>query len=545
MKKIHLYSFFPLVFITSIFNLFPNWVRYKKPKLPSWPRVTPTLAPTATPSVPQPTIAPTTKPTAAPTATPTPEPTPSYSGYKGEYFANQNLSGEAVLVRDDQAINFVWNHDAPDDKVPTDQFSVRWNKTIATDQGNYEFMVTADDGVRLFVDDQLVIDKWFDQKSSEHKVIKNLSAGDHTIVMEYYEAFGGAVAKFTYNKAEAATVTPAPTTEPTLAPTPLPTGQPTTQPTLTPAPTVPPVSSGSWEIQSVSSMKESKDRICDQRNQTFIDSWAAKAKELGANYVAVETPYDSPACGSSVDYTNKWVSAIRSQGLSVWHRHMPLAFEGIYDTPKQKGDYFAMITSYIKNNKDMFREGDIFTPIPEPQNGGISGISHCAFGVCVFDNREQFNKWLRDAIDVSENAFKEIGLGGKMKIGYYGFDGFIAWGSNNPDWNGILEDATIQKMGNLAIDHYPELIGQTMEQGLREVMDRYPGVPIILSEWGSTGNTNLEQQVLDSMGAAKRMGVAGFNYWHMGMGGNEALVNEDFSHRSQFDEVQSFFKGTR
>jgi hypothetical protein len=130
-----------------------------------------------------------------------------------------------------------------------------------------------------------------------------------------------------------------------------------------------------------------------------------------------------------------------------------------------------------------------------------------------------------------------------MKIGYFGFDGFIAWGSNNPDWNGIIEETTIQKMGHIAIDHYPELIGQTMEQGLNELQAKYPNVPIILSEWGSVGSTNLEQQVLSSMGAAKRPGVVGFNYWHMGMGGNEALINGDFSNRPQFDEVQSFFKG--
>lgn len=288
-------------------------------------------------------------------------------------------------------------------------------------------------------------------------------------------------------------------------------------------------------------MKESKDRICNQRDQAFIDQWVDRAKELGANYVAVETPYDSPSCGNSVDYAWKWINAIRSRGLLVWHRHMPLSHEAIYDQPKLKSDYFNLISSYIKSNRDMFREGDIFTPIPEPQNGGISGITYCAHGVCQYDNAADFNRWLRESLDVSEQALTEVGLGGKLKLGYFGFDGFIAWGSNNPDWNGILEDATIEKMGHIAVDHYPELIGQTMDQGLNELQARYPGVPIILSEWGSTGDSNLEGQVISSMGAAKRPGVVGFNYWHLGMGGNEALINEDFSLRPQYDEVQSFF----
>lgn len=346
---------------------------------------------------------------------------------------------------------------------------------------------------------------------------------------------------------------PKPTDSPTPTPIPtIPTDNPTTTPTPTSIPT--PISTstptpkennlGSWQIQSVSSMKETKDRICSQRSQDFIKKWVKKAKELGANFVALETPYDSPSCGSSVEYTFTWINTIREQGLGVWHRHMPLAFEGIYDAPKQKGNYFNLITDYIKNNAQMFKEGDIFTPIPEPQNGGIAGITYCAQEVCIFENKEEFNRWLREVIDITENAFSQIGLGGKIKIGYFGFDGFVAWGSNNPDWNGILEDETIKKMEVLAIDHYPELIGQTMEQGLSEVIARYPNVPIIISEWGSAGTSDPQIQVLNSMGAAKRPEVIGFNYWHLGIGGNEALINEDFSNRSQFDEVKNFFRAT-
>lgn len=351
-------------------------------------------------------------------------------------------------------------------------------------------------------------------------------------------------------------LTPTPTASPPLQPTIIPTATltptSTITPTITQVPTLTliptfaltptPTTTGSWPIKSVSSMKETKDRVCGQRDQAFIDRWVDKAKELGANFVAIETPYDNPACGNAVEYTWKWINTIRSRGLKVWHRHMPLAFEGIYDKAKAKGDYLGMIGDYIKNHADFFREGDIFTPIPETQNGGIAGVTYCSQNLCIFDGKEHFNQWLREAMDVAEKAFNQIGLSGKIKIGYFGFDGFVAWGSNNPDWHGIIEDATIQKMGNLTIDHYPELIGQTMEQGLNEVMAKYPGLPIIIGEWGSVGNSNIEQQVKSSMAAAKRPGVVGFNYWHLGMGGNEALINEDFSNRPQFDEVQNFFK---
>lgn len=132
-----------------------------------------------------------------------------------------------------------------------------------------------------------------------------------------------------------------------------------------------------------------------------------------------------------------------------------------------------------------------------------------------------------------------------MKIGYFGFDGFIAWGDNNPQWSGILEKATVAKMGNITIDHYPEVVGETMDYGLNQLQKKYPGVPIVIGEWGTITPDNPVQQVMNSMGAAKRKNVVGFNYWQMGMDGNEALINEDFSHRPTFAAVQSFYKSAK
>jgi hypothetical protein len=289
-------------------------------------------------------------------------------------------------------------------------------------------------------------------------------------------------------------------------------------------------------------MKETKDKICGQDSSSFISSWVGKAIELGANYIAVETPYDDPACGSTINYTQAWVDAVHNKGLNVWHRHAPLTFEGIYGTTKDTSkNYTQQIADYIKAHPTFFRAGDIFTPIPEPQNGGIAGVTYCPQNACMFANIAAFNKWLRDAITASETAFGQIGLGGKIKIGYYGLDGFIVWGDNNPDWHGILEDSTIQAMGNITIDHYPELIGDTMQNDLGELQAKYPNTPIVIGEWGTVTGGDTVAQVTNSMGAALRNNIIGFNYWHMGMGGNEALINSDFSNRPAFDMVKSYF----
>lgn len=312
--------------------------------------------------------------------------------------------------------------------------------------------------------------------------------------------------------------TPSATTAPRdSTPSPVPSATPIPAPTA-----VKPSPSGTarWSIRSVSSMKETKDKVCGQDSASYVGRWVVKAADLGVNYVSVETPYDNPSCGSSVAYTRRWIDAIRAQGLRVWHRHMPLAFEGIYDTPKRRGDYLTLISRYIRDNPELFAEGDIFTPIPEPQNGGIQGVTWCGNGVCQFRSKEEFNRWLRDAMDVADTAFRAIGLGGKIQIGYYGFDGFVAWGAHNPDWDGILEDATVAKMGNITIDHYPELIGADMQSDLDELHRRYPGIPVIIGEWGSVGPGDKGGQVRDSMGAARKDPlIKGFNYWHMGAGG--------------------------
>jgi hypothetical protein len=71
---------------------------------------------------------------------------------------------------------------------------------------------------------------------------------------------------------------------------------------------------------------------------------------------------------------------------------------------------------------------------------------------------------------------------------------------------------------------------------------RYPNIPIVIGEWGTVTGGDVNSQVLNSMAAAKRPNVIGFNYWHFGAGGNEALINEDFSHNQQYSTVQSFFK---
>jgi hypothetical protein len=125
-------------------------------------------------------------------------PVPTDPGWSAKYYDNPNVTGTPVLTRMDQDINFDWSDGSPDASVPADHFSARWTKSIHFTAGTYAFTATADDGVRLYIDGSLVLDKWVPEGPTTYTVDKQLPTGTHQIVMEYFENTGGAVAKLSY-----------------------------------------------------------------------------------------------------------------------------------------------------------------------------------------------------------------------------------------------------------------------------------------------------------------------------------------------------------
>jgi hypothetical protein len=114
--------------------------------------------------------------------------------WRGEYYANRKLSGEPALVRNDWKIDFDWGAKAPASGLPADNFSVRWTRQLHFPVGTYRLSVEVDDGVRLWVDDQLVIDQWHDGMGSSSGDIY-LAEGEHQLRMEMYERTGDAKAR--------------------------------------------------------------------------------------------------------------------------------------------------------------------------------------------------------------------------------------------------------------------------------------------------------------------------------------------------------------
>jgi alpha-tubulin suppressor-like RCC1 family protein len=110
-------------------------------------------------------------------------------GLRADYFDNIALSGTPVLTRVDPLINFTWTARTPGPGVPSENYSVRWIGRVLPQYSEvYTFYTYSDDGVRLWVDDQLLIDQWGSHEAAEHTGAIALQAGTYySIRLEYYQ----------------------------------------------------------------------------------------------------------------------------------------------------------------------------------------------------------------------------------------------------------------------------------------------------------------------------------------------------------------------
>jgi len=91
------------------------------------------------------------------------------------------------------AVNFDWGYGSPSPTVPGDYFSARWTRQVYFSAGTWTFTATTDDGVRVWVDNYAVIDKWFPQSRTNYSNSIYLAAGYHQVRVEYFEVTGVAV----------------------------------------------------------------------------------------------------------------------------------------------------------------------------------------------------------------------------------------------------------------------------------------------------------------------------------------------------------------
>jgi len=131
--------------------------------------------------------------TVQPTATPTPA-KPALV-WRGEYYNNTTFSGNPLLVRNDPAIDFQWQDGAAAESLPVDNFAVRWTGSWPFETGAYSFYAQVDDGIRVWLDEHLIIDQWHESNGALYSAYAYLSASLHAVKVEYFDARANAHAK--------------------------------------------------------------------------------------------------------------------------------------------------------------------------------------------------------------------------------------------------------------------------------------------------------------------------------------------------------------
>ena len=124
------------------------------------------------------------------------------TGLIGRYYANQlgTFVDPPTLIRIDPTINFNWDTTSPDPRIGLTDYTIRWTGSVQPQfNETYAFYTTTDDGVRLWVNGQLIINEWIDQAPTEWHGSLPLAAGQrYDLQMDYYQNQGGAVASLSW-----------------------------------------------------------------------------------------------------------------------------------------------------------------------------------------------------------------------------------------------------------------------------------------------------------------------------------------------------------
>jgi subtilisin len=113
--------------------------------------------------------------------------------WKGEYYNNANLTGFPVVVKDDSgndSLNSPWAAGGCSQFIFPDYFSARWTRWVDFAHGDYRFTVSGDNGVRLWVDGHLAINRWTNTVGTDTAIVQ-IQPGLRKIVLEFFETFGG------------------------------------------------------------------------------------------------------------------------------------------------------------------------------------------------------------------------------------------------------------------------------------------------------------------------------------------------------------------
>lgn len=286
-------------------------------------------------------------------------------------------------------------------------------------------------------------------------------------------------------------------------------------------------------VRSVDTMKFSRDTARKEaKNEMFdmvIEKQISNITSLNVTHVAIDTPYDE----EFVPFLKRWVRMARKYKLKVWFRGNLSGWEGWFEYPRiDTSTRINSLEKFIRQNKDLFQDGDIFTSCPECENGSID----------AYDDPQRYKKFLIDEYQAIKQTFEEINI--KVISNYNSMNGDIA--------QLVMDENTTKAMdGIVTLDHYVH----SHEKFINDInnLAANSGGRIVLGEVGAPipdihGEMNeLEQREWVAILFAKLNTLdklEGINYW-VSYGGSSALWNADGKERLVVEVIRNAYGGRK
>lgn len=287
-----------------------------------------------------------------------------------------------------------------------------------------------------------------------------------------------------------------------------------------------------WNVQAIDTMKYSRDLARDTEAQKNMPDWVAKIADLGPTHIAIGTPYDE----EFYPLLEAWVKESRKQGLKIWFRGNFSAWEGWFDRPKNLSaeEHHKLTAQFITKHPNLFEEGDIFTPAPEPENGALGDPREAK------SKQEPFLAFITTSQATCEQSFKKINIA--VTCGYFSTNGDVA--------KEVLTIDSVKNAGNVVvIDHYVKESKQLYEDilflnkkynALVGVGEFGAPIPDLHGQLDEADQAKRIREDLSRLAQARQYLVA-INYW-TAFDGTTQLFNADGSARQAVNAIKDYYK---
>ncbi len=290
-----------------------------------------------------------------------------------------------------------------------------------------------------------------------------------------------------------------------------------------------------WKYQCIDTMKTSRDNARRWKNDPKLDEYIEKELsaivEMGANCVALGTPYNE----EFLPYLRKWVKTARKKNLKIWYRGNFAEWEGWFDYPKgmSEEELIRRSDEFIRKNKDLFKDGDVYTAAPEAENGG-------PFNQVETYEHEAYRSFLVRIHEATQKTFTDINR--KVEVNWLSMNGGLA--------KRMFDKPTLKALGSVAaLDHYIKT-SEEMGSYIKYFRDSF-GAKVVLGEFGApipeiNGKMTEDQQADFIESLMKELykyhnDVVGVNYW-VSYDSSTEILNEDYSPRKAAFVLKKYFK---